>query len=112
VTTPSGADGRHDAGWTVSAITREITPFLNASLAVILISGTLLFLSEATKAFANAAFWIKVDLLVAALLFHFTVVRKVTRTDGVSRVTGFAVGLISLALWLGIGCAGRAIGFV
>jgi uncharacterized membrane protein SirB2 len=99
-------------GWTVPAITREITPFLNASLAVILISGTLLFLSEASKAFANAAFWVKVDLLFAALVFHFMVVRKVTRTDGTSRATGFVVGLISLVLWLGIGCAGRAIGFV
>jgi len=99
-------------GWTVSAITREITPFLNASLAVILISGTLLFLSEASKAFANAAFWLKVDLLFVALLFHFTVVRKVTRTDETSRAASFAVGLISLVLWLGIGCAGRAIGFV
>jgi len=99
-------------GWTVAGITREVTPFLNASLAVILTSGTLLYLSEAMKAFDNAAFWIKVDLLFAALLFHFTVVRKVTRADEVSRATGVTVGLISLVLWLGIGCAGRAIGFV
>ena len=56
-------------GWTVSAITREVTPFLNASLAVILISGTLLFLSEASKAFVNAAFWIKVDLLFSPCCF-------------------------------------------
>ena len=61
-------------GWTVSAITREVTPFLNSSLAVILTSGTLLYLSEATKTFTNDALWIKVYLLFAALVFHFAVV--------------------------------------
>lgn len=100
------------SGWTVAGITREVTPFLNWSLAVILISGTLLYLSEAIKAFDNAAFWLKIDLLAAALVFHFAVVRKVTKADQVSRATGLTVGIISLVLWLGIGCAGRAIGFV
>ena len=99
-------------GWTVAGITREVTPWLNSSLAVILTSGTLLYLSEAVKSFDNAAFWIKVDLLFAALLFHFTVVRKVTRAAEVTRAKGLTVGMISLVLWLGIGCAGRAIGFV
>jgi hypothetical protein len=64
------------------------------------------------KAFDNAAFWVKVDLLFAALVFHFLVVRRVTRADQVSRATSFAVGLVSLLFWLGIGCACRAIGFV
>jgi hypothetical protein len=45
-------------------------------------------------------------------LFHFIVVRKVTKSDQVSRATGLLVGGTSLVLWLGIGCAGRAIGFV
>jgi hypothetical protein len=100
------------SGWTVAGITREVTPFLNVSLAVILISGTLLYLSEAIKAFDNAAFWVKIELLFAALVFHFAVVRRVTKADRVSRATGLTVGIISLVLWLGIGCAGRAIGFV
>lgn len=99
-------------GWTVCGITREVTPYFHWSLGVILISGTLLYLSEATKAFNNVAFWLKVYLLFAALLFHFIVVRKVTKSDEVSRTTGVAVGFVSLVLWLGIGCAGRAIGFV
>ncbi len=99
-------------GWTVAGLTEEVTPWLNGSLAVILVSGTLLYLSEASKAFDNDAFWIKIDLLAAALLFHFIVVRKVTRAAEPSRATGFIVGLVYLVLWLGIGCAGRAIGFV
>jgi hypothetical protein len=99
-------------GWTVSAITREVTPCLNWSLAAILVSGTMLYLSEANKAFDNGAFWLKVYLLAAALVFHFTVVRRITRAEQVSRAAGVTVGVISLVLWLGIGWAGRAIAFI
>lgn len=99
-------------GWTVAGITKEVMPYLNWSLVLILVSGAMLYLSEATKAYDNVAFWLKIYLLSAALIFHFGVVRRVTRRDNVPRLTGFFVGAISLFLWLGIGCAGRAIGFV
>jgi len=99
-------------GWTVNGITKEVTPYLNWSLAIILVTGTLLFLSEAVKTLDNIAFWTKVTLLFSAIIFHFAVVRRVTRADQVSRGTGLFVGALSLFLWLGIGCAGRAIAFV
>ena len=99
-------------GWTVAGLTRELTPYLNGSLAVMLVTGTLLYLSEALKAFDNGAFWVKIYCILAVLLFHFTVVRKVTKADEVSRGTGWTVGMISLALWFSIGLAGRAIAFV
>jgi hypothetical protein len=99
-------------GWTVANIAHEVSPYLNTSIVVILLSGTLLYLSEAIKTFNNPAFWIKVELLIAALVFHFTVVRRVSKQDDVPRGKGLLVGGLSLMLWLGIGCAGRAIGFV
>ena len=99
-------------GWTVSGITREVTPYVNWSLGIILFTGTLLWLSEATKTLDNIAFWTKVVLLFSAIIFHFLVVRPVTRREEVSRGTGMFVGALSLFLWLGIGCAGRAIAFV
>jgi hypothetical protein len=99
-------------GWTVRGITREVTPYLHWSLGVILVTGTMLYLSEAMKTLDNIAFWTKVTLLFSAIIFHFAVVRRVTRRDEVSRGTGFFVGAFSLFLWLGIGCAGRAIAFV
>jgi len=99
-------------GWTVAALEEQLRPWLNGSLAIILVTGILLYLSEAMKAFINDAFWIKVYLLTAALIFHFTLFRKVTTSAEVSPVTGKLVGAVALFLWLGIGCAGRAIGFV
>lgn len=99
-------------GWTVAGLAKEVTPWLNRSLIVILVSGAMLYSSEATKAYDNVAFWLKIYLLFAALVFHFGVVRRMTRADEVPRAAGFVVGGLSLLLWLGIGCAGRAIGFV
>lgn len=99
-------------GWTVSGITKEVTPYLNWSLVTILVTGVLLWLSEALKTLDNIAFWTKVVLLFSAIIFHFTVVRPATRADEVSPVKGFILGGVALVLWLGIGCAGRAIAFV
>ena len=42
-------------GWTVSKLADELRVYLNWSIVVILITGTLLFLSEAVKAFDQAA---------------------------------------------------------
>lgn len=99
-------------GWTIADLAHELMPYFNWSLAVILTTGVLLYSSEAMKAFQNSAFWAKVYLLTAALLFQFIVVRRVIKHDEVSRAMGWTVGLISLTLWIGIGWAGRAIGFV
>jgi hypothetical protein len=100
------------SGWSVAHLAEEVSPWLHTSLTIILVTGVLLYLSEAVKAFGNDAFWLKVYLLTAALIFHFTIFRKVTKSPAVSPGIGKLVGALSIFLWLGIGCAGRAIGFV
>jgi len=57
----------------LSELARDTRPFLFWSLMVMLISGFLLFASEATKCYANAAFWFKMGSLALAILFTFTV---------------------------------------
>jgi hypothetical protein len=79
---------------------------------VTLTTGTLLFLSEATKCFGNPAFWFKMAFLTAALLFHGTVHRIVTASNGAGSLGVKLTGLVSLALWFGVGLGGRAIGWV
>ena len=83
------------------------------SLVVILSSGVLLFLSEAMKCYASKPFQVKMMFLFAALIFHFTIHRKVTKTDrDPGLFSGLFVGVVSLFLWLGVGLGGRAIGFL
>jgi hypothetical protein len=80
---------------------------------VMLVSGLLLFTSEATKLYYHEAFWVKMTSLLLATLFTFTVLRKVALAEQ-GRVRPFwskAVAVISLFLWSGVGIGGRWIGF-
>lgn len=82
------------------------------SVALILVTGVLLFLSEALKCYASTPFQLKIALLFPALIFHFSVYRKFIRAQrDPSLLSGIFVGAISLLLWFGVGFGGRAIGF-
>lgn len=95
-----------------SRMARELRSYINWSLVIILVTGVLLFLSEALKAYDNQAFRPKITMLVLAMIFHYTVHEKTTSGSSTSGVGAKVVGLVSLALWFGVGAAGRAIGFV
>ena len=97
----------------VAQLWRDTRPWLMGSLTVMLVSGLLLFTSEATKLYYHGAFWVKMTSLVLSIFFTFAVVRKVALADP-RRVTPFwsrAVALISMVLWCGVGIGGRWIGF-
>jgi hypothetical protein len=92
---------------------RDTRPWLVGSLAVMLISGMLLFTSEATKLYYHDAFWVKMTSLLLATLYTFTVMRKVALADPgrVGPVWGRAAALLSILLWSTVGVCGRWIGF-
>jgi hypothetical protein len=88
-------------------------PWLLGSLTLMLTTGTLLFLSESIKCYYSLPFWVKMTSLFLALLFTFTVRRRVIRTgltpDRV--LPGRVTALVSLCLWFGVAWGGRWIGF-
>ena len=93
---------------------RDAEPWLVAGLLTMLPTGVLLFTSEAIKCYYSSAFWVKMASLALALLFTFTVRRKVTmasRQQGPLPLRARLVGAVSIALWSGVGIAGRWIGF-
>jgi hypothetical protein len=92
-----------------SRLARAMAPWLAVSLAVVVLSGVLLFLSEALKCYENPAFWLKMVLLALAILFACVVRPRWTRPVPVAG--GWLVALVSLALWTGVAMAGRGIGF-
>ena len=97
----------------VSQIARALWPLMVGSLAVILLTGVLLFLSEAVKIYGSIGFRFKMVCLVFAPSFHFTIFRRVTLSHedpARSSLADQAVALISMALWPGVGVGGRAIG--
>jgi len=97
----------------VSRLEKSLRPWIFCSLVVILLTGVLLFASEATKLYNSAPFRIKVVALVLALVFHFTVHRKVIQTEGRRAGPKWErwIAGVSLVLWISVGLAGRAIGF-
>ena len=95
----------------VRQMARDVQPWLIGSLIAMLISGFLLFTSEATKCYYHEAFWIKMTSLALAILFTFTIRRRVAETDNAGLARGRLVAVVSVALWSGVGIGGRWIGF-
>jgi hypothetical protein len=94
----------------IAELTRAAGPWLFGAIAVMLGTGTLLFLSEAIKCFYNDAFWVKILTLPFALVF--TLVVRLRLVDGLD--TGLRsriLGAMSIALWFVVAAAGRWIGF-
>ena len=102
----------------VSVLGRRLLPWAWAGFAVQVVTGTLLFSSEAIKVYTNPAFRLKMLLIVLAglqaLTFHRTVYRGVAKWDetGVLPAGAKISGFVSLVLWIGVVAAGRFIGFV
>ena len=94
-------------------LSRDAQPWLIGSLMVMIITGGLLFTSEAIKCYYHGAFWFKMASLLLAVVFTFTVQRKAVNTDEtrLGPLWSKAVAVISVLLWSGVGIGGRWIGF-
>jgi hypothetical protein len=87
-----------------AGLVRELTPYLVGCLSTSVASGVLLLAAEPLKCYYNAAFRVKMILLIAAVLFSMFVQRPLLQW----RITA----AMSLLIWLGVGVAGRAIGVI
>src|SRR5215469_9441812 len=98
----------------VAKLARDLAPWILVSLTIILASGVLLFASEAMKAYASVPFQVKMLFLFSAIIFHYTLYRRVTKSDdrALGPVWGKLAAIVSILLWLGVGIGGRGIGFL
>jgi len=94
-------------------LARELDPWTFSSLILICATGILLFSSEAMKLYSNKPFELKMALLISAIVYHFTIHRWVTnsRPGHIGPIWTRLTAIVSISLWLGVGLAGRAIGF-
>jgi hypothetical protein len=105
----------------VAELAREARPFMIGALVMMVATGIPLFLSEPTKCYYSAAFWVKMYTLAIALVFTFTIRTRITRATEGADTTARAVrntarrqmlvGALSIALWVTVAAAGRWIGF-
>lgn len=96
----------------VAQVARASSIVLWAGAGTAILSGALIFMSAAVHYYPNEAFWWKMALLGAALVFQLTIHRSVSGAEAPSRAAARAVAAVSLTLWFGVGIAGRAIGFI
>jgi hypothetical protein len=95
----------------VSRLAAQVNPFASLGLAIMVLTGVPLMVSEAIKCYDNPAFWFKMTFLFPAVVFHFTARRHVLKRER-GRAVATVTALASLLLWFCVGAGGRAIAFV
>ena len=94
----------------IADLAREMAPWTLAGLVTVLLSGPMLFSSDPDMYSVNRAFQLKMVCLAVAILFNYTVHRKMARS-GKSTAASKLLACISLALWAGVIAGGIFIGF-
>jgi hypothetical protein len=87
----------------------DTMPWTLGGLALVIFSGLLLFSINPDVYYLNYTFLLKMSLLVPAIFFYYTIVRKAA-ASGASAAKARMVAGVSLALWILVLCGGVFIG--
>lgn len=98
----------------LARLARDAQPWLIGGFIGLAITGTLQLMSTGTKQYYSSFFWMKMGVLLTALVFTFTLRRWVTQVDEarVGPVWGKVVGFVSIALWTTVTVGARLIGLL
>lgn len=94
-----------------SLLAKDLAPWTLGGLAAVLISGPLIFSSDPNMYLNNPSFQFKMAALLVAILYQYTIHRKVALSDPSAGV-GALVGIVSVALWVSVVAGGLFIAFV
>jgi uncharacterized membrane protein len=100
----------------VSLIMNQLMPWTLAGFAVMLLTGLLLFSTQAVKAWGNSFFRVKMILLVLAgvnaLYYQLKYYPKMAEWDRTQSPRGVRViAVLSLILWIGVIACGRTMAY-
>lgn len=94
-----------------AVLAQQARRWITWSVATMIVTGVLLFLSEAVKCYYSPAFWVKILTFPVAVVFTYAVRQRVAEapdtTPGAAKLTALA----SFTLWFVVAAAGRWIGF-
>ena len=95
----------------VKHVTRTAQPWLIAGLIGLVLTGVPAMMATATMQYASGVFWVKMYVLFTAVIFTFTVRRKVAAADEsrVGPLWGKVVAIVSIVLWMAVAAGGRLI---
>ena len=89
----------------------DLEPWTRVGIAVMLITGPLMFSTDAVTYHHNPSFQFKMVCLMLALFFHFTIHRWAVRPSS-SQILAKLAGGMSLLLWTAVVAGGRMIAFI
>jgi hypothetical protein len=92
-------------------LNRDLWLWTLAGLMIMFFSGLLMYSSDPDMYYLNLAFLVKMACLLTAIIFHYTIRRKVVSADA-SNAYARVVASLSLALWASVIFGGIFIGFV
>lgn len=96
---------------TAPQLVRGMELWTIAGFVFIFFSGLVLFSSDPDHYYLNLVFQIKMAVLMLALIFNYTVHRKVALTPNGSAGVAKLVAIVSLVLWAGVVAAGLFFAF-
>src|SRR5277367_6132045 len=97
---------------TAARILRYTEPWTLIALTFVMFSGLMLFLSQTSIYLTNQIFPLKMYALLAALIYNFTIHRKVATMENPPPVFSKAVAILSLLLWMSVVFGGIFTGFL
>ena len=95
----------------VAQLAADLAPWTRIGLAMMLITGPMMFSADAVTYSVNPSFRLKMIFLVVAILYNFTLHRMAVRSEKPG-VAGTLAAIASLLLWTSVLGAGRMIAFV
>jgi len=95
----------------ISDLSRQLGWYTLVGLLTMIVTGLMMVSSIPNKYYQSNLFWWKMGFFWAGVVFHFTIYRKVTRSDRIGLALGAFTAIVVIVLWYGTGAFGRAIGF-
>jgi hypothetical protein len=98
----------------LAVVAKQVWSWGTAGLLLAVCSGFVVFIADPARYAANYSFVTKMSLLLVAVLFQYTLYRRIVRAESaaVEPRRLIVIPILSLLLWFSVGWAGRAIAFL
>lgn len=93
----------------IPQVARTARPWLVGGLIGLTLTGIPALMATATQQYVNQAFWLKMYILLFAVIFTFTVRSWVTRSERVNPILAKATALVSFMAWMSVAAYARLI---